>query len=319
MNKSKLAFILKLLVSLSLLGLLFLLARNNFLKIGQLLKHTNMSVFGLALSLFLLTVGLMAYRLGIILTAQKASVGVRELFSLTLIGYFFTNFMPSSVGGDLIKGYYISQKVNSKMTSYIAVFIDRVMGVFSLTLIASIAMLIMRRDIEHPFIFWAVAALLLGCIVFVLALLNKRVLKKVANSLGLGRLLRLLKVEALIKRAYGAMGVYTTHKKAISKALGLSLFTHFTAFFCVYLLVVSLGAYVPFVKIFLIMPVIIVLCMLPVTMNGLGLREWAFVLFFSPNIGDAAALSLSLLYLAMFLLTSLIGGIIYLFRRLKNG
>ena len=89
----------------------------------------------------------------------------------------------------------------------------------------------------------------------------------------------------------------------------------YLAFFSIYLLSVSLSTHISFGKILLVMPVIFVLCMIPVTMNGLGLREWAFVLFLGPNVGEAAAFSLSLLYLAMFLLISLIGGIVYLFWR----
>jgi hypothetical protein len=62
------------------------------------------------------------------------------------------------------------------------------------------------------------------------------------------------------------------------------------------------------------MPIIAVLCMLPITMNGLGIREWGFVFFFNSDIGEVGAVSLSLLYLALFLLTGLIGGIVYLIR-----
>ena len=315
MRKSKLTAVLRISVSLSLLALLLWLGRENFAKIRQLLSCVNISVFTLAFLLFIVSIIFMAWRLRIALAAKAYRFSIRDLFSLTLIGYFFTNFMPTSVGGDLVKGYYISRKIKSRVSSYASVFVDRIMGMFSLILIASIALLIMRKDIEHKFIFWAFGFLFLFCIVFILLLINKKLLKRIGGSLGLLRLLRTLKLDSLAKEAIASLNSYTNHKKKILQMLILSIIAQLISFFAIYILSNSLSVYIPFGKILLVMPIIAALCMLPVTMNGLGLREWGFVFFFSPNVGEAAALSFSLLYLAMFLLASLIGGIIYLFWR----
>lgn len=315
MKKNKLFVFLRILISLCLLALLLWLGRDNFAKIGQLLSSVNISIFGLASALFLLSIVIMAWRLRLALIVQGSSFGVGELFSLTLIGLFFTNFMPTSIGGDLVKGYYISRKNKNKISSYASVFVDRVIGVFSLALIASIALVIGRQDIEHKFIFWTIGLLLVACIISALCLMNKKLLKKISSSLGILHLLRILRLDSLFKRAYEAISIYINYKKTIFQLFALSLGSQFIAFFSMYILANSLSLYIPFERIILVMPIIIVLCMLPLTMNGLGLREWAFVFFFSSNVGEAAALSFSLLYLAMFLLTSLLGGIIYLFWR----
>ncbi len=240
---------------------------------------------------------------------------MRDIFSLSLIGYFFTNFMPTSFGGDLVKGYLISQKIKSKISSYTSIFVDRLIGLFSLILIASIAALIMRKEIEHRFIIWLVGVLLLFCIIFILFLFNKGLLKEISSSLGLMRLLHLLKLDSLVKRAYEAMNIYADHKLKILQAFVLSATAQFFGFFAVYLLSISLKVDIHLGEVFLIMPIIGVLCALPITMGGLGLREGAFVFFFSPKMGDTVALSLSLLYLALYLSSSLIGGIIYIFWR----
>ena len=315
MNKTKLFTTVRILISLSLLVLLFWLTREHFAKIGQLLTSVKLFFFALAFLLFLLSVILIACRLRLAFAAQKSFFALRDLFSLSLIGYFFTNFMPTSIGGDLVKGYLISQRINSKMTSYTAIFIDRIIGLLSLVLIATVALAIINKGIEHSFIIWTVALLLGCCTVFVFFLFNKQGLKKVGNSLGLMYLLRVLKLDSLLKKIYNAMHIYKNHKKKIAQMLVFSIAAQFLNFCAVYLLSISLSIQVPFLKIILVMPVIAVLCMLPVTMNGLGLREWAFIFFFSPTTTSAAALSLSLLYLAVYLLASLIGGIIYLFWR----
>ena len=110
MSKIKPAFISRIVVSVSLLALLLWLARENFAKIWSLLSKVDLFVFSFSFLVFLISVLFLAWRLKVVLAAQKATLSIKESFGLTLIGYFFTNFMPTSVGGDLVKGYYISKK-----------------------------------------------------------------------------------------------------------------------------------------------------------------------------------------------------------------
>ncbi|MCK4822914.1 flippase-like domain-containing protein, partial [bacterium] len=67
---------------------------------------------------------------------------------------------------------------------------------------------------------------------------------------------------------------------------------------------------------FLFVPIISVLTMLPISLNGIGIREGAFVFFFTKvGISSAQALSMSILTYTIVLLASLIGGLIYAARR----
>lgn len=314
-KKNKLSLILRTLFSLGLLGLLLFLGRENFAKILGLLKSTNIALFGLAFLIFMVSVVFVAWRLKVVLSGQNVLFSLGELFPLTLIGFFFTNFMPTTVGGDLVKGHYISKKNQHKLSAYTSVFIDRVLGMFSVALIATMALLITDGGLKHKFIFWAITIILISCCLFVVSLFCKNLLKKFGKLTGITKLTKKLKIDSQIKKAYEALTIYKTRKDLVIKGIFLSILAQSLAFISIFFLSKSLSVYLPLKTILLVMPVIFVLCVLPVTMNGLGLREWAFVFFFSSYIGSAAALSLSLLYLAMFLLTSLIGGIIYLFWR----
>lgn len=305
---------LRIFISLSLLALLLWLVRGNLAEIWQRLKSVKVSFFILAFLLFICCAIFLAWRLKSVLVVQGEFFSIGSLFSLTLIGYFFTNFMPTSVGGDLVKGYYVSKKNKKRLAAYTSIFLDRAIGLFSVALIASITLVIMRKNIEHKFIIWVITFLLFSCVSFAFVIFQKKLLKRIGEAIGITRLLQTLKLELPAKKVYQALNIYIYHKKAIVKSIILSLAGQFVGFLSVFLLAKSLSVYLPLEKILLVMPVIFILCMLPITMNGLGLREWAFNFFFSPDIGNSAALSLSLLYLAMFLLTSLIGGIIYLFR-----
>jgi uncharacterized protein (TIRG00374 family) len=240
------------------------------------------------------------------------------MFSLTLLGYFFTNFMPTSIGGDIVTGYSISQKNKKRALAYTTVFFDRVVGMFSVALIAAVTLFIMREEIQHKFIFLVVGLLLAGSALFAWAILQQRMFKKITRAVGIMRLLRFLKLDSAIKKVYEVLAVYKSRKKVIINSLILSLIAQFVGFLSIFMLARSLSVYVSLGKVFLVMPVIFILCMLPVTMNGLGVREWGFKFFLTGDIGESAALSLSLLYLATFLLASLIGGIVYLNLEVKK-
>lgn len=306
---------LRIVVSIGLFILLLWLFRENFTRITHLLKSVNIFIFGGAFLVFISGILFMAVRLKVALRPQELFVSIRELFPLTLIGYFFANFMPTSIGGDVVKGYYISKKNKKRLSTYTSVLMDRIIGMFSAVLIASLGLAMIGKEIEHRFIIWAIALLLMGCAIVAVSLFWKKFLSKISKLAGITRLLQALKLEPPVKKVYQTLRIYARHKRLILKMLALSMLTQFLCFSSVFLLAKSLGASVPFAKVMLAMPLIFVLSMLPVTINGLGLREWSFVLFFSQNIGEAAALSLSLLYLAVFLLISLIGGVIYLFWR----
>ncbi|MFH1045964.1 MAG: lysylphosphatidylglycerol synthase transmembrane domain-containing protein [Candidatus Omnitrophota bacterium] len=316
MKNPKLLLILRLAVSLFLLLLLFWLAREHLGKIGELLKNVNLGYYVLGLLFFVLTIVILCWRLQILLSVQGCNVfSFQDIFSLNLIGYFFTNFMPTSIGGDLVKGFFIAQKINNKTLAYATIFIDRVVGTLSLALIAASALVATHKEIEYPFIFWAVGFLLFISLVVITFLLNKRLSQQISNRFGLKHLLRILKIDALAKKAYEAMHIYAHYKRQMLMAFLISLAAHFITFTSVLFLALSLGAHTPYVKILLAVPVISILCMLPITLNGLGLREWAFVFFFRTDIGEPAALSLSLLLLSLFLLVSVFGGIVYLLKK----
>ena len=70
-----------------------------------------------------------SFRWYLIVKIQSLSQPFRSIFSLTMIGNFFNTFMPGSVGGDLIKAWYIAGRIPEKRTKAVfSVLIDRVLG-----------------------------------------------------------------------------------------------------------------------------------------------------------------------------------------------
>jgi len=69
----------------------------------------------------------------------KAAIGANRMFRLNLLGAFFSNFLPSQIGGDLVKGLYLGKHFSSMSEAYAAMFLQRALGVLGTFTVAIIA------------------------------------------------------------------------------------------------------------------------------------------------------------------------------------
>ncbi|GAB6183906.1 hypothetical protein JCM13991_16470 [Thermodesulfovibrio hydrogeniphilus] len=101
-------------------------------------------------------------------------------------------------------------------------------------------------------------------------------------------------------------------KRNFFKAFIFSIFVQIFVIISVYLIFLSLEISVKFYEIFIYLPVIIILTMLPISISGIGVREWGFFIFFGNSIGYENAVSASFLWFLSVAFASLLGGEEYL-------
>jgi len=108
--------------------------------VGSALTHWPDLLLMAAISY--LQMGLLAWRWGLLLRAQNLSFRFRDTFALTMIGALFTLVTPSSVGGDLMKSYYVHQRAKDRSAEALTtIVLDRVLGLLSLLLVSALAAL----------------------------------------------------------------------------------------------------------------------------------------------------------------------------------
>jgi uncharacterized membrane protein YbhN (UPF0104 family) len=134
------------------------------------------------------------------------------------------------------------------------------------------------------------------------------------------KLIRLLRSEFMlgkIKEMHSAIYIYKKHGRCLVKALAISFVYQIIAVIVVvYVISLSLDVRIPLLYFFIFCPIIGIFEMLPISLNGLGIREGAFLFFFTKvGVSDAQALSMSFLMYAIVLSVSLIGGVIYALRK----
>jgi uncharacterized membrane protein YbhN (UPF0104 family) len=139
--------------------------------------------------------------------------------------------------------------------------------------------------------------------------LNKSMAKTVFSSL-LNR--PFFQKGSVLRKLYNALDAYREHPSVVAKVVGMSLFAQLVAVVSLFFIVRSLSQEVSFLNLLLITPLVSVASMMP-SINGLGVREGAFVIFLSEFISKGSSVAVSVLFLAIVLLMGMIGGILYIF------
>ena len=309
MMKNKLSILLRATVSLVLVGVLVWIFRKDIPDIVAVLKGVNLYYFVASVLFNIAAVVVVSERLRIILGVQKLKISLGESVYLTFIGNFFNNFLPTSIGGDLVKAYYATKKSERKLESFSAVFFDRFFGFLSIGLLAFLGLLFMNRHIKDPQVFWGCLVFSVVVLVSFILFLNKAITKAIFS-----RLLHLpaFQRDSKLRKLYNALNAYKEHKSIVSNLILISLVAQGLSVVLLYCIIRGISQDISFLSLLLVMPLVSVASMIP-SINGLGVREGAFVIFLGEFISKENAAAVSILFLANILITSFIGGVPYLF------
>lgn len=306
--KKGLTSIVRIAISFGLLALLFWLMRREARDIWGTLAACRIEFLFIAAGILLVNVLMLAYRLKIIFLGENLKISLKDAHQLTYIGYFFNNFMPTAVGGDIVKAHYASLANKEKMRSYASVFMDRIIGLYTFLVVAAIALLVDRGKFQLEavrsmvFIFLALGAL--GFIIVT----NEAVARFVKKFF---MRIKMMRLGEKLYEAYDIVRDYRNRLGVVTEAFFISIIAQGLYFIVVHMLFLALGKDVGLGNIFLIMPVVTFISMVP-SVGGLGVREGAMVLFFTPLAGKEMSFAMSLLFLGGLMFISLIGGCIYL-------
>lgn len=252
------------------------------------------TVFGFVLS---------AWRWQRVLHALDEEVGLPTLTSHYLAGQFVGNFLPSTIGGDLLRIARLTPSVGSSATAFASVILERMTGWVVLPMM-SLAGLVL-----HPSLFELGFApkLALGLALTTLALLA--IVLVAAGSVTLGG--RFADHEGW-KRFLGAVhvGVDNLRRRPRRAAgvLGASIAYQLSMVLAVWTAAQAINLSIPFYAVLAFAPAVLIAQVLPFSLNGIGLREGAFVLFLTPlNVTTSQAVAVGLLLYGMTLAVSLLG------------
>ena len=257
---------------------------------------------------------LSVWRWRLLLGAQHIRVPVRTLSESFWVALFFNNFLPSNIGGDVVRIADTSRLAGSKTLAATVVLVDRVLGLFALLTVGALGAATARAfGVDIPGAGWlevgALAALALCVPLFVAPRLLDALLRpaRALNRPWVSERLALLQ-EALGRFRAQPSSLVGALAGAVGVQLVIVVFYALTAR--------SLSIPLPVVMAGVLVPVALAVQMAPVSINGFGLREAVFSVFFVRfGLGVEAGVAVSLLGTALVMLFSLGGGALFLLRR----
>lgn len=249
-----------------------------------------------------------SYRWSVILK-KDMDVSYLRLLSIYFVGMFFNNFLPTMVGGDVVKGYYLYKYSRKGDIALASIFMDRYSGFTALMVITAIALVpgyALISGTPLPGFF----ALLIGG--FVVMSLVIWVGPLHSWAMRLASRVHFYGINRKIDTFYKVLMSYKRHGDILVKAFLCSLVVQCGVMIGYYILGMGLGMDVPLAYYFLFIPLTTAISMLPISLSGLGIREGAFVFLFSmAGATKEQALTLSLMWFGVGVIVSVIGGIEY--------
>ncbi len=297
-------------VSILFIALLFYLMRGDFPEILHALRNVDRPLFAWGFLICFSTALILARRLQLIFIAEDVPIKMSDALNLTFVGYFFNNFLPTSVGGDIVKAMCAARITGVPVKSVTSVLMDRILGLFTFILIPSVSFLFFLKKINNPWVPVLIYSFLAVAVFFFMLLFNRKIARQFR---WIEWFLNYFRLGKKIRKIYEGMHNFKKHKGVIVQVMVLSIVGQSVNIFAVYLMALALGARANPVYFFLLVPIVHLMSMVP-SLNGLGIRESAYTYFLAPFIGKENAFAIGILWLAVLFLLSLIGGIIYLVR-----
>jgi glycosyltransferase 2 family protein len=280
-------------------------------------RHASFPWLASALALYLFMIVASAWRWGLLLAAQRVSVPHRTLLGSFLVATFFNNFLPSNIGGDVVRIRDTTREAGSLTRATAIVVVDRILGLLALLLVAALAATLAGAMTDQsamplgPPLLWL--GFVAGTAGFLGVLFAPHALAKLLSPF---RLINREWVDARLQRLTGIVAAFRgTPGPMIFCFLGaIGVQGILVAFY----VAVARALAVPIspVHLAVVVPVSFVLQLIPVSVNGFGVREAAFSYYFVRlHLPVESAVMLSLVGAGVILLFSLSGGLLYMLRQ----
>ncbi|MDD4238278.1 MAG: lysylphosphatidylglycerol synthase transmembrane domain-containing protein [Desulfotomaculaceae bacterium] len=306
MSKKSILLLIKIIVSGLLLG--WLIYSLDWLALLDVFKKAEPGWLILAVVFIVLSMVVSVEKWSLVLKAEGIDLPWFQLWKAYWIGIFFNNFLPSSIGGDGIRIFLIGRNISNVAGAASSVIIERLLATLGLALTGLLAGLITGYYGQVGWLFILLILISAGLLFFLMwgsiptwvTKRNGRVSDFMRDFLSHGQALR-GQGKMIIK-----VGVLSVLFQLTVVAVNYAIFRS--------LQVNALGWW----ALAYIIPAISAIAMLPIGINGYGLREGAYVLLLaSYGVAGSAALGASLLFAVLVSFCSLYGGLLWLGNRVK--
>lgn len=296
----------------TLLFLLFLFREISWPTLLSLLAHIKYTELLVGLSLGTLGVIFSAFLWHGLVRAESIQVDLARLTSLYLVGVAFSHFLPTSMGGDAVKAFYVGRDARNMAGSASAVLMSRITGFIGMLLVALPTLIFLHEQFDHELI----KRFLLLNIFFVAGIGGMMVLAgflpKMPTRLLQGAWAK-NKIVAKVLETGTSMSRSMVRPRTMIEAISFGILFWITNCLNYYEYAIALGLHVPFTFYLIAVPFVGIVGALPISISGFGVRENLVVYLFSTiHIPPTTALAVVLLMDMQRLFFGALGGLLFL-------
>jgi glycosyltransferase 2 family protein len=293
--------------------ILLLLFKVNLSQVGTEFLKSDLRWIFLAGVLHIIGLLISAYRWQLLLSAHDVQAPLWGLIHSYLIGGFFNNFLPTRVGGDVYRMVDSKKYSGSLLRPAAVIIVERLTGIYGLLLIGITAVAFYPRFHEIRTLAIALFSLTIGGFLAVLVFYGSESfgnwLKRLTSKLP-------AKISAKALEMFDAFWHFSKSKKIVFFAFLLGLLLQFNVILYYYLIAHALKMPMSLLDTSIVMPLLICIQLLPLTPNGIGVREFSYIYLLHPlGVSNAMAVAFSLWDYILTFFYGLIGGILYLVKK----
>ena len=254
----------------------------------------------------------------LLLRAQGGDATLPFLFRSLMTGIFFNNFLPSTIGGDAIRTWDTARSGVGRAMALTIIVVDRFVGLLALLLFAAVGLLgagwLTERVPDLAFWVLGVGALMViaAAVLFLPSRRGPDLLARIGARLpGKGR--------ALADKVAAALFAFQGKGKTLAGAFFWSLCLQIAVVVNAWVIARALRIDLDLAPFFLIIPLAVFIMMIPVSINGIGVRENIFIFFLAAlGVAEATGLAFAWLEYSLLLLQALAGGLVYALGRERS-
>jgi len=273
----------------------------------------------IAVVVFFVSVGMGAYQWHLLLKAGGIALPFAKTFKVYFVGMFFNNFLPAGIGGDVMKIYDVTRVGNDPHQVFAVTMLDRVIGIAGLCVLALAASFVLLAGDGLPNLYLYIV-IFAGCVAPVLALvMNRRLSRGVRHLFGK---ITFWGLGGRFDAIFHHLGEYRRLRMLLVRLTVLAMAVQFLRVVTHVLVAQSLGIAVTnlhFIQFFVFVPLLGLIMILPISINGLGVREGAGILLFTQiGFSKEQALLMELITYAIMVMVSLLGGFFFVQRSFER-
>lgn len=296
-------------ISVSIILLWFLFRQLDREVLIEIIINADKRLLLLAFSIFFINYILSLFRWEMLLKAARIHLPLKRVIISLAGGYFFNLFLPSSIGGDVVRVIDLTTHTRRPHEVMATVLLDRLSGYIGLVILAWLALLSSWNIIPKKNVLVWVGIITAILIIILLVLFNKSLYFKI------NRLLHSPsgnKIKGYIRDVHKETHIFRHHEKVVLNNITLSLFIQMITPVTFYITALSLGLRINIIYFFIFLPIIGAVTLLPISIGGLGLREYMITSFFAMlGISTHLTFAMSVLNSLFILIYGGLGGLIY--------